>query len=115
MQHKPFRHIEELKGVCATFAEAYAVFLHSGNIPPSLEDDIHRLEQQENQTTENDDQDADAELRHTHDYDYIIMITIINAAFMKTVQLNILIMYIPFPLRNSWYQHVQPVLQKSGC
>ena len=70
MQHKPFRHVEELKGVCATFAEAYAVFLHSGNIPPSLEDDIHRLEQQENQTTENDDQDADAEVRHTHDYDY---------------------------------------------
>ena len=28
-----------------TFTAAYAAFLQSGNIPPSLEDDIHRLEQ----------------------------------------------------------------------
>ena len=52
MQHVPFRHVEELKGRCITFAEAYGSFLYSGNIPPSLKDDIHRLEQQQNQTTE---------------------------------------------------------------
>ena len=61
MQHVPFRHVEEVKGAFRTFAEAYASFLHSGNIPPSLEDDIHRLEQLQNQTTE-DDQDSDAEV-----------------------------------------------------
>ena len=51
MQHVPFRHVDELKGTCSTFVEAYAIFFHSGNVPPSLEDDIDRLEQQQNQTT----------------------------------------------------------------
>ena len=61
MLHKPFRHVDELKADLNTFAEAYTLFLHSGNIPPSLEDDIHRLEQQQHQTTE-DDQDSDFEV-----------------------------------------------------
>ena len=61
MQHKPFRHVQELKGTCQTFAAAYNFFLQSGNIPPSLEDDIFGLEQHQRQTTE-DDQDSDNEV-----------------------------------------------------
>ena len=57
--------ILKLKGTCSTYAEAYAIFLQSGNIPPSLEDDIHRLEQQQNQITE-DDQDSDTEVGQIH-------------------------------------------------
>ena len=49
MLHKPFRHIDELKDRSDTFAEAYALFLQSGNVPPSLEDDIRRLEEQQSQ------------------------------------------------------------------
>ena len=43
MLHIPFHHIDQLKGSSDTFAEAYAIFLQSGNVPPSLEDDIRRL------------------------------------------------------------------------
>ena len=45
MLYNAFRHEEELLGECDTFAAAYAIFLQSGNVPPSLEDDIHRLEE----------------------------------------------------------------------
>ena len=43
MLHVPFRHVDHLKGSYASFAEAYAIFLQSGNVPSSLEDDIQRL------------------------------------------------------------------------
>jgi len=46
MLHKPFRRQEELLAGSDTYATAYAIFLQSENVPPSLEDDIHRLEQQ---------------------------------------------------------------------
>ena len=55
MLHKPFRHLEQLKGQCNTFAAAYANFLQSGTVPPSLEDDIRRLDQQQSQHTDEDD------------------------------------------------------------
>ena len=45
MLYQPFRREDELLGECNTFAAAYAVFLQSGDIPPSLEDDIHILEE----------------------------------------------------------------------
>ena len=48
MQHKPFRHVEELKGTWQIFTEAY-----------NMEDDIYRVEHQR-QTTENN-QDSDNE------------------------------------------------------
>lgn len=53
MLHKAFRHVEELQGEYNTYSAAYAIFLQSGNVPPSLEDDIHRLEQTQQPT--NDD------------------------------------------------------------
>ncbi len=52
MLHKPFRQQEELLGGCDSYAAAYAVFLQSGNLPPSLQNDIHRLEQQSQLTSE---------------------------------------------------------------
>ena len=54
MLHVPFRLQGQLMGDNDTFAAAYATFLQSGNIPPSLEDDIHRLEQISQQPSEND-------------------------------------------------------------
>ena len=57
MLHKPFRHVDELKGVCDMFAVAYTIFLLPGNVPPSLEDDIRRLEQQQRHHTEENEED----------------------------------------------------------
>ena len=34
MLHVPFRHVDQLKRSCTTFAEAYAIFLQSSNVPP---------------------------------------------------------------------------------
>lgn len=47
MLYKPFCRVEELLCGHDTFAAAYADFLQSGNgnVPSSLEEDIHRLEQ----------------------------------------------------------------------
>ena len=47
MLYVPFRHINQLKETYNTFSEAYSVFLQSANIPPSLEDDIRRLHDQQ--------------------------------------------------------------------
>ena len=52
MLHRPFRHCQELQAGFNTFTEAYADFLQSGNVPPSLEDDVHRLQQQQDDTSE---------------------------------------------------------------
>ena len=54
MLYKPFRQEEELLQEADTYAAAYATFLQSDDVPPSLEDDIHRLEQQ-NQHLSDDD------------------------------------------------------------
>ena len=54
MQYKPFRQEEELQQEADTYAAAYATFLQSDDVPPSLEDNIHRLEQQ-NQHLSDDD------------------------------------------------------------
>ena len=45
---------EELLGEADTYAAAYATFLKSDDVPPSLEDGIHRIEQQ-NQHPSDDD------------------------------------------------------------
>ena len=67
MLHKPFRHIDELKHRSDTFAAAYALFLQSGNIPPSLEDDIRRLEQQQSQhMVENEEDNEEVNNIHLH-------------------------------------------------
>ena len=55
MLYKPFRQVEELLDEHDTFVAVYADFLQSGNVPPSLEEDIHRLEQNTQQSSEDDD------------------------------------------------------------
>ena len=47
MLHQPFRHITDLLAGCETYAAAYAALLQSGNVPMSLEDDMYRLQQQQ--------------------------------------------------------------------
>ena len=41
MLHQPFRHLDELLGGLETHSQAYSAF---STVPPSLADDIHRLE-----------------------------------------------------------------------
>ena len=48
MQHKTLWEVNQLKVGHVTFAEAYATFFQSGDIPRSLEADIFRLQQQYN-------------------------------------------------------------------
>ena len=55
MQHNNFRHMSELLAGHETFIEAYAAFLQSGTIPPSLEGDIFRLQQQTNEQSDSAD------------------------------------------------------------
>lgn len=54
MLHVPFCRQEELLRTNDKYSESYSVFLHSGSVPPSLEDDIHQLDQQSQQTPEDD-------------------------------------------------------------
>ena len=49
MLHVNFRQITELLGEHATYAMAYATFLHSATVPSSLEDDVRRLQEQDNE------------------------------------------------------------------
>ena len=44
MLHQPFRQLEDLLRGHDTYADAYAIYLQSGNVPLSLADDIHQLE-----------------------------------------------------------------------
>ena len=55
MLYVPFRHQSELLGDNTTYIAAFADFLQSGTIPSSLEDDIQRLQQLSNQSSEDDD------------------------------------------------------------
>lgn len=48
--------MNQLKAGHDTFAEAYATFLQSGDIPRSLEADIFRLQQQQNETPEDENE-----------------------------------------------------------
>ena len=62
MLHKPFRDLQKLTGF-PSYTLAYANFLHSRSVPPSLEDDIYRLEQQSQEhshdnTNEHDESDG---------------------------------------------------------
>ncbi len=44
MLHQPFRQVDELLGMSDMHSAAYSLFLRSGTVPPSLADDIQRLE-----------------------------------------------------------------------
>lgn len=51
MQHKAFHHVSELLAGHATYVEAYAEFLQTGNIPLSLEDIFRQQQLQATQET----------------------------------------------------------------
>ena len=74
MLYKPFRQVQELLGEYVTFAAAYAEFLQLGNVPASLEDDIHRLEQSSQQSTEDDNPQVCLYVPV-----YLLLITILNS------------------------------------
>jgi len=65
MLHVPFRNIDQLKGACSTFLEAYSIFLHSANIPPSLEEDITCLSDQQ---VDQDEDNVDEVCNNTVEY-----------------------------------------------
>ena len=55
MLHVAFRQLSDLLTGHSTFIEAYRHLLSSTNLPPSLEEDVYRLEEQELTTdVEND-------------------------------------------------------------
>ena len=63
MLHKPFRDESELIEDCTSYVDAYTTYLNSGNIPPCLQDDIHRLQQQSNDSSQ---EQAETELVPNH-------------------------------------------------
>jgi ATP-dependent DNA helicase PIF1 len=64
MLHKPFRELSELTAGHASHTDAYADYLQSGNVPPCLQDDIYRLQQQEMNDEHQQTQDEITILRH---------------------------------------------------
>ena len=59
MLNVKFRRIAELLGDHLTYAEAYTEFSQSAHIQCSLEDDIHRLEEEDHLSSD----DKDTEVR----------------------------------------------------
>jgi len=58
-----FRHMSDLLGENESYAAAYRQMLQSANLPPSLEEDVHRLEQFELQlSTEDNTAHSDTEV-----------------------------------------------------
>ena len=74
MLHICFRQISDLLGEYDTYAEAYADFLSSSIVPPSLQDDIHELEQ----ISSDDDGEETHEVMH-----HILLCTIQLLSFVS--------------------------------
>ena len=57
MIHQSFCQVDELLGACDKHSYAYHQFLRCSKVPPSLADDIHRLEleERESHSTDNDE------------------------------------------------------------
>ena len=66
MLHQPFRHLDELLGGSETHSQAYSAFLQSSTVPPSLADDIHRLEAA--QRVDREDNEVNAFVAALNDY-----------------------------------------------
>ena len=49
MKHKSFHQLTDLLAGHSTYTEAYAAFLQTENVPVSLEEDIFRLQQHQQQ------------------------------------------------------------------
>ena len=58
MLYNHFHQQEEFLGEADIYVAAYAIFLQPDDSPPSLEDDIHRLEQQNQHPSDNSAKNA---------------------------------------------------------
>ena len=68
MIHQPFRQVDELLGACDKHSSAYHQFLRCGKVPPSLADDIHRLELEERESHSNDIDEKVKKYLHSYPY-----------------------------------------------
>ena len=73
MKHKSFRQVTDLLAGHETYAEAYAEFLQTGDILPSLEEDIFRLQQHQEQANADE---VHVHLSHTCMYIYMLMLNL---------------------------------------
>ena len=62
MIHQPFCQVDELLGAFDKHSSAYHQFLRCGKVPPSLTDDIHRLELESHST------DIDEKVKNSYPY-----------------------------------------------
>lgn len=83
MLHKPFRHLDELKADFSSFTEAYQDFLQSDTVPPSLEDDVGRLQQHHQPTDDDKNEDEVSLLYIITVYMYIRSYNIYNLFFLR--------------------------------
>ena len=61
MLHKSFRSMADLLSEYDTYANAYAAFLITDNIPPSLDDDLHQLQQVQERQRDQEPSNVNAE------------------------------------------------------
>lgn len=73
MLHIPFRNIDQIKGACEEFSEAYSIFLTSANLPPSLEDDVRRLS--EHHMAQEEEEESANEVRNIN---FILLLFTLN-------------------------------------
>ena len=57
MIHKPFHQLEHLLGSCDTYSAAYSLLLQYSTVPPSLPDDIHRMEMNERENNNEEEEE----------------------------------------------------------
>ena len=68
MIHQPFYQVDELLGACDKHSSAYHQFLRCGKVPPSLADDIHRLELDERESHSTDIDEKVKKYLHSYPY-----------------------------------------------
>ena len=91
MLHQPFRHLRELLGGLETHSEAYSAFLRSNTVPPSLADDIHRLEAAQTvHREENYDEEVNIFIAALNSSTLIIAIIIIHRNKTKTTPMRVM-------------------------
>jgi len=64
MLHVCFRHLSDLLQGHHTYAEVYASFLRSTNVPSCLDDDVYRLEHQQDCSNTDSDNEVIHKLTH---------------------------------------------------
>ena len=68
MIHQPFYQVDELLGACDKHSSAYHQFLSCSKVPPSLADDIPRLELEERESHSNDIDEKVKKYLHSYPY-----------------------------------------------